>query len=281
MPTLNHDTKSAMVTKSGIALLTTVANFDLYNTTSSHFPTGIRRFVIDGTNGMHALHSIRYMMRKLRGKGIEWLIMADEDVVFVRPEAVFSIIADMEANGHTVCGVRDGGVVAHRKQNPHLPNTFFCILRFDVIEAMWNAREVAGHQHARAGEFDKEWDRLPFPFDEGSVFEPYYCFFLWLRRQGKTIRFLEADMPFADDAITNAVYYENRPLLYHTWYARSYGKHQGHTQRIDRVLERAALGPGGSESPVVFRDATFALRQKALKWMRRILMKIANLRSHG
>jgi hypothetical protein len=40
-----------MIDKSKIAIITTVANFDLYNKTSLFFPVGIRKYVIDGTKG--------------------------------------------------------------------------------------------------------------------------------------------------------------------------------------------------------------------------------------
>ena len=81
-----------MVENSKIAILTTVANFELYRRTSQYFPIGIQKYVIDGTNGMHGIHSIKYMMKTLKNKGIEWLIMADEDVIFSNSEMVFSLI---------------------------------------------------------------------------------------------------------------------------------------------------------------------------------------------
>jgi hypothetical protein len=38
---------------------------------------------------MHAMDSVRYMFTKLKNEGIDWLIMADEDVLFIQPELVF------------------------------------------------------------------------------------------------------------------------------------------------------------------------------------------------
>ena len=75
--------------KSPIAILTTVANFELYQKTVQLFPENVQKYVIDGRNGMHGIHSILFMINKLKGKGIEWLVMADEDVVFKNSEAVF------------------------------------------------------------------------------------------------------------------------------------------------------------------------------------------------
>jgi len=131
-----------MINKNNIALLTTVANFELYKKSAPLFPQNIQKYVIDGTNGMHALESVKYMFKKLKNKNIEWLIMADEDVIFNNPNAVFEIIEHMKSNNYTVCGVRDGGMIPHRKQNPYLINTFFSILNFSAIEKSWNEKEI-------------------------------------------------------------------------------------------------------------------------------------------
>ena len=116
--------------QSKIAILTTVANFNLYKKTSVLFPEQCQKYIIDGSNGMHGIDSILYMMSKLKGKDIQWLIMADEDVIFSNANLVFDIIEEMKAKNITVCGVRDGGLVSHRNQNPYLINTFFSILNF-------------------------------------------------------------------------------------------------------------------------------------------------------
>ena len=77
---------------SNIAILTTVINQELYQKSSCLFPTTMQRFVIDGSNKMHGLDSIVYMMKKLKGKGIDWLIMADEDVLFIDTKGIYETI---------------------------------------------------------------------------------------------------------------------------------------------------------------------------------------------
>ena len=57
---------------SKIAILSTVINKELYQISSPLFPEKIQKYIIDGTNGMHGISSIFYMMEKLKGKGIEW-----------------------------------------------------------------------------------------------------------------------------------------------------------------------------------------------------------------
>ena len=82
-----------MVENSKIAMLSTVINFELYAKSSQFFPKDIQKYVIDGRNGMHGLESIIYMMKKLKRRNIEWLIMSDEDVLFQDAAVVFEIIA--------------------------------------------------------------------------------------------------------------------------------------------------------------------------------------------
>lgn len=118
--------------KSNIAILTTVVNFELYGITSKLFPSGVKKYVIDGRNGMHGIYTINYMFNKLLDKNIDWLILADEDVIFNNSDIVFSIIKKMKEENICVSGVRDGGVIKHRHYNPVVVNTFFTIINLIV-----------------------------------------------------------------------------------------------------------------------------------------------------
>ncbi|MFK2820699.1 hypothetical protein U0L90_11270 [Flavobacteriaceae sp. LMIT009] len=260
--------------KDRIAILTTVANFELYKKTSRFFPSSIKKYVIDGSNGMHGIHSIVYMMFKLKDEDIEWLIMADEDVIFVDSDYVFKIIEDMQTNNITVAGVRDGGVVTHRKKNPYAINTFFSILNLKEILRIWNKKEVLKNQYIYDNEFDDDLSRLKGSFDKKSLFEPYYCFYFWLRRQGKKILFLDAKMN--EDGITNEVYYKADKLLYHTWYARSYGINKKHTERINKILVGAENTKQEAEyiNPICFRDSMFYLKKVIRKYYKYLLLKL-------
>jgi hypothetical protein len=74
------------------------------------FSENIRKFVIDGTND---IHSIFYMRKKWKGKDIEWLVIADEDVLLTDSKMVLSIIEKIKNEHYTICGVRDGGLIAN------------------------------------------------------------------------------------------------------------------------------------------------------------------------
>lgn len=261
--------------KTNIAILTTVANFELYGITSKLFPKGIKKYVIDGTNGMHGIHSIYYMFNKLSNKDIHWLILADEDVIFEDSDVVFSIIKNMEANNISVCGIRDGGVIAHRQYNPHLVNTFFSILNFKEISKIWNKSEVKKHQYILPFEFEIDESKLNGLFDVHSLYEPYYCFFLWLKRKRKTFLYLDSQM--LDDNISNTLLFDDQVFACHTWHARSYKVNKNHTTRINKVLNKMNIELNSSKldsNTVIFKDQFFYIKIKLKKSYKKAINKL-------
>lgn len=261
--------------KPNIAILTTVANFDLYNITSKLFPENVNKYIIDGRDGMHGIYSINYMFEKLKHEKIDWLIMADEDVIFNNSNAVFSIINKMEEERFTVAGVRDGGVVKHRKFNPFMINTFFSIINFKEVLSIWDKKSMLKNQYLTKDEFsDKDLD-LNSEYDIHNLYEPYYCFYLWLKRKNKKFLYLDAKM--YHDNITNTVLFNDSVFLYHTWFARSYAVNKKHTKRIDTILSQldvAVFAEKEDENIVVFKDANFAKRQKVKKLFKKIKNKL-------
>jgi hypothetical protein len=260
-----------------IAIVSTVANFDLYRKSALLFPK-VAKYVIDGRNGMHSIDTIVYMFKKLKDKNIDWLIMADEDVLFIDADLVYGLIDKMEKDEITVCGVRDGGLIPHRIQNPHAINTFFSILNFKEIAAMWNEKEMLQNQYTIDNEFDDDLSDLPSEYNVKSIFEPYYCFYFWLRRKGKKILFLDAKMPFEDDQIANLVKdHLGNDLLYHTWYARAYGVSEKHTKRIDRIFDKVKFNESEWVAPTIFKHPTYAFKKQLKKQLVRVFNKIKSM----
>ncbi len=260
---------------SNTAILTTVANFELYGKTSTLFPQGIQKYIIDGRDGMHGIYSIVYMMQKLKNKGIHWLIMADEDVVFTENKLIFSLIDKMSNDEIIVCGVRDGGAVLHRKENPYAINTFFSIINLKEVFTIWNKKEVLKNQYIEEGEFHDDLSGLKGDFDPKSLYEPYYCFYFWLRRQRKKALFLESKM--CDDMITNEVYYENKKLLCHTWYARSYGVNKKHTDRINIILDANGVESNVEadyKDIIIYKNQWFYIQKLIKKYFKYLIMKL-------
>jgi hypothetical protein len=264
------------IDKSRIAILTTVANFELYSKTSQLFPKGVKRFVIDGTNGMHGIHSLLYMFRVLKNKNIDWLIMADEDVIFQDSAEVFQLIDAMKKNDFTVCGLRDGGLIAHRNFNPYVVNTFFSIINFKKIASIFDEHSILKNQYTIEDEFSDSINHLPYEYSETSLYEPYYCFYLWLRRRGEKFLFLEAGMPFKEDTITNSIYSINGKLLaYHSWHARSYGVNSKHTARINKLISKTKIVDSSCNSEYeIFKDKSFYFKHNIKKLLRRIKLKL-------
>lgn len=256
---------------SKIAILSTVINFELYSKSAQLFPENIKKYVIDGTNGMHGLQSVFYMMTKLRGEDIDWLVMADEDVLFQNPDLVFEIIQKMETEHYTVCGVRDGGLLSHRIYNPLLINTFFSIVNFKEIEFIWDKKQIVKNNFILDNEFDDDLRGLKGIFDVKSLYEPYYVFYLWLRRNNKRFLFLDSNHPFQEDQISNAVYFENKVLLHHTWYARAYGTNEIHTKRIDAIFDLLKFKNDRQINPIIFKDKWYYWSTKINKCCIRIM----------
>lgn len=261
--------------KPNIAILTTVANFELYNITSKLFPKNCQKYVIDGRNGIHGISSIYYMFEKLKHKNIDWLIMADEDVIFKDSEVVFNIIDKMKGENFTVAGVRDGGVVSHRSFNPNLINTFFSIINFKEVLKIWDKEEVKKNQYIIDKEFTVDASALEYKYNENSLYEPYYCFYLWLKRKSKKFLYLDAKMH--EDSITNSIQFNDNTFLYHTWHARSYGKNEKHTKRIDAILNenKTIINKGiNNQDYVLFKAPFFAIQQTSKKFLKKVKRKL-------
>jgi hypothetical protein len=259
------------MTDSKIAILSTVINFDLYAKSSQFFPKDIQKYVIDGRNGMHGLDSIFYMMEKLKNKNPDWLIMADEDVLFQDSAVVFDIIKKMQSENYMVCGVRDGGMITHRIYNPYAINTFFSIINFKELEKIWNKKEILRNHYIGNDEFKDDLTNLPGQYDVKSIYEPYYGFYFWLRRKNKKILFLNAEMN--SDEIANTVLYNDKVFLHHTWFARSYGINEKHTKRINNILGLLHFEGNKTSDPIIFKDKTFFLIQKIKKNCQRIVRR--------
>lgn len=260
--------------KERIAILSTVINFDLYAKSSLLFPNVVK-YVIDGRTGMYGIDSLCYMMKKLGNKDIDWLIMADEDVLFQDPDAVFNVIEKMERENIMFAGVRDGGEISHRNNSPYAINTFFSILNFKELKKIWNKEQMLSNQFVSNDSFNDDLSELKYEYNKDSLYEPYYCFYFWLRRLGKKALFLKAGMPFSNDNITNTVFNDKEEiLLYHTWYARSYGNNEKHTERINAVFERINGKLNNNIPPVIFKDPTFVVRSYFKKQVRRVKIKL-------
>jgi hypothetical protein len=268
------------IDKSKIGLVTTVANWELYNKTKSFFPSGLKYFAVDGTSGLYGLRSLVFVLEKLRNYDLDWLIMADEDVIFTDEGEVFELIEYMDKGSFSASGVRDGGQLEWRNKNPHVLNTFFCILNLKEIFKIYNRKEMLSQQVIFRKEFDDtEISFLPFKnYDTTSLFEPYYCFFLWLLRKGKKINYLMATNPVENDYATTLVRNNaGNDILFHTWYARFYGKEEFHTQRIKKIID-LGVKTSGLKRIVLLKNYPFTIKKFFYTISRKIVRKTNNFK---
>ncbi len=263
-----------MVDKKKVGIVTTVFNPTLYERSKEFFPEGIKLFTINGTGGFYGLKSLLFAIEELRSYNLDWLIMADEDVVFTKPENVFSLINFMAEKGFTVGGMRDGGEIKWRNNNPHVINHFFAILNLRDIYTIYNRNEILNNQYIKADEFP-ELNNLKYNnSDINSLFENYYCFYLWLLRNGKKFYYINATNPMKNDYATTALWdNQGESFLYHTWYARFYNKNKFHTERIDRIIKLGKLG-GKSTPPIKLNNHLYDIKTFFYKYYRRVLRRV-------
>ena len=227
-----------VIAKSKIGIVTTVASFNLYNRTATLFPKEIDKIVIDGTNGMYGLNSIDFMFSKLKNKGYEWIIMADEDVFFYDSDIVFDLINYMDNKDLDICGVRDGGVIQHRFHNPEAINTFFSVINFKKINEKYNYREIKVFQRYLPELYlNKAYDFLQYSFDIKSLKEPYYCFYFWALLKDFKFLYLDTINPVGKDEIGNIILSPTgEKIAFHSWYARAFEVYEDQTIRINSFL---------------------------------------------
>lgn len=226
-----------IIEKSNIGIVTTVNTFELYNKTINFFPSGIKIFTIDGTKGFYGIKSLMFLLEKFKKFEIDWIIMADEDVVFKNPDNVFDLIQYMDENNFQVCGMRDGGTLNWRNKNPFAINTFFSVLNLREIYKIYDRKEILANQFIDKNEVFEDLINLNHDnYQIDSLFEPYYCFFFWILRNKMRILYLDAVNPDYDET-TLLFDHIGRELLYHAWYSRFYNIDNLHTTRINEIIK--------------------------------------------
>lgn len=259
-----------------IVLVTTVNNVSLFKQTVAFFPKDIILYAIDGSDGLYGLNSIKFIFKKLKKQRIKWLIMVDEDVIFTNLSILNNLIKNLEEDNVDVCGIRDGGLLSWRDKNPFIPNPFFCILNLESIFPIYSESDILKNNYIIKDEFNDDLSNLRYSYNKDSLFEDYYCFFLWLRRKGLKFKFLKAENAgFENDYETTSVYGLNDEVfLYHTWYARTYGINENHTNRIDMVIGKGTRIEEFENRDIIwFKNYIFSFKKR----IRKLKNKIHNL----
>lgn len=269
--------ENKLINNSKIAILSTVNNFVLYEKSSSLYPKDIQSYVIDGRNGMFGVHSINYMMKIFKRKDIDWLILMDEDALFIESNLVYPLIENMALNDYIICGIRDGGMLPERSGNPYVMNPFFSIINLKELKKIWNKKEMLTNHYIKEGEFEDDLSFLKYAYNTNSMSEPYYCFYFWLKRKNKKLLYLDIKLPFIEDKITNTVQdLSGKSILYHTWFSREYGDERGrHTARIDKVFNQFCISENNNNfRPIIYKDHLFVLKNRYRRFKKHLKMRL-------
>ena len=212
-----------------IAVVVTVQNFKLFKKTKNSIPMGIDLFVIDGRYGFYALNALELVFSSDQIAKYDWIIMADEDVIFIDFDAILELIQHMKNNDHQLAGVSDGSALEFRKGDPTIPNLFFCVFNNSSIRLKFDLLDFHQYIKTKSNTGDQP---------SKVMNEPYYVFFKYLFYRDFRMMFLNAhNKVIPGDYESTFVYnHINKIMLIHTWYARLYMKNQFHTTRIDNVV---------------------------------------------
>lgn len=229
-------------------------NEDILERSLTTFPDNVEVMLIDGRYGLYGLESIKLLFRKKLD--IDWLILIDEDVVFINEVDLFSIVNKLIERNIAICGVRDGGVLSMRRHNPYVPNTFFCIMNYRAMRDIYDEVEIEKNNYAIKNEFSDDFNFAMGSFDSKSTFEPYYRFFLYYRRKKYKVHFLNAknDVFESDHNTTVVNDLEEEPMLLHTWRSRYYKNNHLQRERINKILNNYTSGRLNLKSFKTFKD---------------------------
>ena len=182
-----------------------------------------------------------YIESILKIPNADWVVNIDEDAFVLDKERLLGLVSYMQTNGYHVSGVPDGGVIKGRTFNPLSPNAFFNIFDVKYIRGLTYTRLPMGDDllpHIKNVEHlfrrRRKWKFIEY--------EPYYKIFFGLLRAGCKFLYLNEQL-HQDQRTSILLDHENKPVLYHTWYARLYRTDPIATKRIDDRFNDARKQP--------------------------------------
>jgi hypothetical protein len=107
---------------------------------------------------------------------------------------------------------------------------------------MYCINEIKKNQYLVPHEFGNQLSIQQGKYNYEILAEPYYCFFLWLKRKGMNFKYLKTSQNyFKNDSITTTIYVDDVIFCHHTWYAREYTNCNIQKNRIDKVISSMSL----------------------------------------
>jgi len=169
------------------------------------------------------------------------VINIDEDAFIIDNDELLDLLTYFVENKYVNCGMPDGGVIPVRVHNPLVINPFFNIMDLRVLRKEFSLDLMKKYEvfdPALIEMTNQKLMKYKYMYD---MFEPYYPFFLWIKKNYKV---LELDATTHEDGFTTSLLSHNsKTFLYHTWWSRSYGKDPYHTKRINEIIKKCGANP--------------------------------------
>lgn len=190
------------------------------------------------------------------------IILLDEDAFVFDYPRMLDLLRWSIRNEARCVGMPDGGIVKIRRFNPNAMNTFFNILDLAHLRSKWDPE--ACRSYSRFGHtMTQPWppgEMLNAEWCRYVDFEPYYCFYFWLKSTGSELRWLSA-ATHSDGVSTLLNDVTDQHFLIHTWYARNFSRDA--TQRL-RILDAqrwaAARARRRAVAPATVRRMTLPIK---------------------
>ncbi len=201
-------------------------------------------YVVDGSRRCYGLPALAHAIENVSAR---WGVLLDEDCFIMDNTRLRGLIAWAEAHGHAAVGVPDGGVIPRRDHNPNALNLFFNVLDLAAIREVWDPDQCQSWMN-RGSEMTHPWPPesllkpdVPYLFDD---YEPYYCFYFWLREAGLSTGYLDARL-HSDGLSAIVLEQTGHPVAIHSWYAREFDDEHGPMR--ERILDVIEYARGGED----------------------------------
>lgn len=204
-------------------IIRNVCNQTLLNKTKIDYEPQI---IVNGKNGIYGqkLLTKLFVEDKIQDK-YRFVCLIDEDCLLYNIRHLYDIVSYMNTNSIDIMGVSDGGKIDIRKHRPDVPNLFFVIIDTTKLKTMI-IDELLSYS-VKNGECG-----INYTYDD---FEPYYKTLCFMNEK-LNYTFVSFDAKAIIDGTTTEVYFKDKPICLHTWYARKYNIDNIQTKRIDYAI---------------------------------------------
>jgi len=204
-------------------IIRNICNQTLFDKTKIDYEPQI---IINGKNGLYGQKLLvkLFIEDRIQNK-YRFVCLIDEDCLLYDTKHISDIIQYMIENSIDIMGVPDGGEINMRKHRPDVPNLFFVII--DTLKLKQISSNDLRSYNVPIGENGDNYS-----YDD---FEPYYKTLCFMNEK-LNYKFTPFKAKNIIDDKTTEVYFNDKPVCLHTWYARAYNIDDIQTARIDNAI---------------------------------------------